>query len=389
MKKVLAAILIVMTLCSICMGSAVADFQNQLQSYIDASTLLEETAKANLPSIDEVLSDLNSYSGKVEVKDDLSEYDPDNFGENDYGNFKLVILERHLPEKEFTKFDSGYPDNYVTDLPEDFEGKDIGISHVWVRCDLMNQLPEEFSAASMEDADIIIIAETQYFWSGTITVSDFSKTSDEEIPEFETIDEMLEYMRAHQPVIEKIWYYPKFAVYTLVDLYSSDTKKCEVYDYTTNYAKRFASNPDAADKWYDMQDLAKVFTELASENADLDYVNQALEYFKDVIPQSKLDFWQTCIDSGEYTAAGSSMDEYFWIMASELMELDQDENHQANYKLVIDARDMEALCEFAEFCNYSGFDTPVETIQANKEYLATPDYDWLETSMNELVSEFQ
>ena len=377
-KKALSVILTVMILCLICTGAAFADLYG--------NKVMGGSAKAAFPSIDEVLSDLNSYSGKVEVRDDLSEYDPDNFGEIDYGDFKCVILERHLPEKEFSKHDSGYPDHYMNDFPEGFKGNDIGVSRIWVCCDLMKQLPEYIRAVSMEDADIIIMAETQYSLSGSITVSDYEKSGTEEIPEFETIDEMVKYMQEHQPVIEKIWRYPKFLAYSIIDIYSPDSKKRELYDYTYVLPKRFASNPEAAEQWVDMQDLSEASTELMSEDPDVDSVKQILEGFKDQLPQNKLEFWQSCIDSGEYRSAGFSMNEYFWIMASELMALDPDENHRANYQLVIDAKDLEAFYQLANFCNYSGFDTPIETIKNSKEYMAVPDYNWLDTSLKEIVA---
>ena len=388
MKKLASAILIVMMLCSAFMVSASADFKDQLNSFRSTLSVLEEINKSNLPSIDEVLASMTTDSGRVEVRDDLNDYDPDNFGENDYGQFKLIILERHLPEKEFTEFDSGYPDSFVEGLPDDFTGVDIGSSRVWVRCDLMKQMPDELIASSMADADIIIIGETQYFRSGSISYSTYSESDDEEIPEFETIDEMLEYLQQHQPVIEKIRYYPKFGVYSLIDLYSTATKHCEVYDYKESYPKRFASNPEASDKLEDIKSLASLIGALTTEKVDSETSNSYLTYLKDVIPQAKIDFWKTCIDSEEYKAAASSMEEQFWIMATELMDLDPNEEHKENYRLIIEEHNAEALVALAEFCNYSGFDIPIETIRDSKEYLAIPDYDWVEANLNNLVAEF-
>ena len=48
---------------------------------------------------------MNADSGRIEVSDILEEYDPDNFGEFDFGQFRIIILERWLPEKEFTEYD--------------------------------------------------------------------------------------------------------------------------------------------------------------------------------------------------------------------------------------------------------------------------------------------
>ena len=388
MKKMMSAILIVMMFCSAFTVSASADFKDQLNSYRSSSSESGDIDKSNLPSIDEVLAGMTTDSGRIEVRDDLNDYDPDNFGENDYGQFKLIILERYLPEKEFTEFDSGYPDSYVDDLPDDFTGVDIGSSRIWVRCDLMNQVPRELIASSMADADIIIVGETQYFRCGTISYSTYSGSDDGELPEFETIDEMLEYLQQHQPVIEKIFYYPKFGAYSLIDLYSTTTKQCEVYNYKESYPKRFASNPEASDKLEDMKSLANLIGVLSTEEADIETSDSYLSYLKDVIPQTKIDFWQTCIDTEEYRAAASSMEEQFWVMAAELMDRDPNEEHKENYRLVIEDRNVEALVALADFCNYSGFDTPIETIRDSKEYLAVPDYEWVEANLNNLVAEF-
>ncbi len=199
---------------------------------------------------------------------------------------------------------------------------------------------------------------------------------------------MLKYLQEHQPVIEKIFYYPKFGAYSLIDLYSTKTKQCEVYDYKASYPKRFASNPEASDKLEDMKSLADLIGVLSAEKTDSEAVDSHLSDLKDLIPQAKIDFWKTCIDSEEYKAAASSMEEQFWVMAEELTELDPNEEHKENYRLVTEARNAEALFALAEFCNYSGFDIPVETIRDSKEYLAVPDYDWVEANLTSLVAEF-
>ena len=93
------------------------------------------------------------------------------------------------------------------------------------------------------------------------------------------------------------------------------------------------------------------------------------------------------MEQGEYQATFSSVNEYYWAMAAELSAADPNEKHQTNYSMIIEEQDRTALAAFASFCDYSGFDTPVETIRDNKEYLAVPDYDWLETALSELMAE--
>lgn len=379
----LAIILLGLNVCT-----ANADFKDDLQSHIDKKTAEEARSSAALLTIDEALANMNEESGRIEVSDDLDEFDPDHFGEIDYGQYRLVILERQVPEKEFTAYDSGYPENYVQDFPDDFTGVDIGYSRSWLRCDLMNRLPEDFRAHSMDEADIVLIAETQYFRSGTISVTDFDRSGGDEIPEFETVEELEEYISTHQPVINKITYYPKFGVYTLIDLYSPVTKDCEVYDYTVENAKRFARNPEAQDIWYDMETLAAAIDGLNSDEMNNDSFSLMLPDLESFVPEEKLEFWSTCIGSEEYSAALSSMSEYYWKMAADLMEADTNEDHRTNYSMVIDAQDQKALTALAEFCNYGGFDTPVELIRTSKEYLAEPDYEWMEEALNEFLALF-
>ena len=338
-----------------------------------------------LPTVNEALQSMTADSGRIEVSDDLSAFDPDNFGDFDFGELKFVILERQAPEKEFTEYDSGYPLHYVEGFPDDFQGVDVGTSRVWLRCDLMNRIPYYYRATSMESADIILIAETQYSFHGSFSVTTYSKSDDEEIPQFDSIEEMEAYISSHQPVIDKITYYPKFGVYNLLDLYSPVTKECQIYDYTYSAPRRFASNPEAQDLWDCMETLSALVQILdggALTAEEFDAVSPDLEEY---IAQEKLAFWRSCLDSGEYASAAASMQEYYWSMADDLRNLDPDGNHRANYDLILEARDAEALYRFANFCNYSGFDTPVEEIRDAKEYLAAPDFEWIETALNELV----
>ena len=368
MKRTLLLLLLIILLCvSVFESSACADNLSRL------------------PTIDEVLQTMTAESGRTQVSDDLSEYDSDNMGEFDFDGLKIVILERRAPEKEFTAYDSGYPFHYVSELPDDYQGVDMGSSQVWLRCDLMNKLPGYMRASSMVKADIILIAETKYVLSGTVSVSSYKESDSVTIPEFDTIEEMEAYINSHRPVVEKITYYPKFAVITFLNLYSPVTKKCQVYDYTVSLPIRFAKNPEAQDFWDEMEILSTIIHCIEDgerESPDFDELFSELELF---IPEAKTTLWRTCLENEEYSTTAFSMREYYWGMAEELMELDNDLNHQGNYKLIIDAKDMNALAGFVDLCEYSGFDKSIEMIRLSKEYLGTPDYMWLENGLNAFV----
>ncbi len=361
---------------SVCRASADQEAPSAVQA--------EQTGAA-LPSIDEALQNMTAESGKVEVSDDLSEYDPDQIGEFDFGDYRFLILERRCPEMEFTEYDSGYPDDYKESFPDDFTGVRVGESRVWLRCDLMNKLPDYLRAPSLAEADVLIIAEDQYYWASTISVTDYIKSSDAEMPEFETVEEMMDYLASHQPVIDKITYYPMFSAYALVDLYSPVTKECELYDYSYSPRKVLARNPDAAMKWNELEAVAGIISDLSSDHPDAEAIKTQLSGLESAVPEDKLAFWTTCAGSGEYPALVQSMDDYFWENVNELVKMDSDEVHQANYELILEQKDYRALAGFVAYCDYSGFDTPVSFIKSSKQYLAKPDYDWLEDSLNELV----
>ena len=366
MKKVLALTVVLFSFFVLCSSASADDDRS-------------------LPTIDEALRTMATDSGRIEVSDDLSAYDPDNYGEIDFGEYRFIFLERWAPEKEFTEYDSGYPSHFVSGFPDDFEGVDIGPSRVWLRCDLMNKLPRYMQAASMAEADVILIAETQYSLMGWLTVTDYEKTHDEDIPQFNTPDELEAYISSHQPVIKNITYYPKFGVYTLIDLYDSATKQCSIYDGTISLPKRFASNPDAQDFWDNMEELAKVIRDMDDHESAAERYASAISNLEVFVPEIKLNFWKSCIDSEEFTSVSVSMNEYYWNMAEELMSLDPDSDHQANYKMLIEEQNYQTLAMFVNYCNYSGFETPIAEIRVNKEYLGTPDYGWMEDALNELV----
>ena len=268
----------------------------------------------------------------------------------------MIILEREAPQKEFTAKDSGYPSNYVDGFPDDFTGVDIGKRRVWIRGDLMNKIPLYFRATSLQDADILVIAENEYYWSGTLSVTTFAdEDNDAEVPTFDTVEELEAYIASHQPKIEAITYYPKFSVYDLVDIYSVKTGICSVYDYQYTGAKRFASNPEAGDQLYDMELFYNVMASFADESTSAETLICLVNEL-DFVQESKRNLWTSCITSGESATALYSMEEYLWSMAKVLSGLDPSASNQENYAMIIQARDLNALFSFADYCNYSGFD---------------------------------
>ncbi len=341
-----------------------------------------------MPTIDQVLSAGELPTESIEVSDDLSEYDPDALGEVDYGTLQLIILTRAAPEKEYTKLDSGYPDSMVDGFPDDYSGVDLGAPRVWLRCDLMRQLPSQYRAASLAEADVLIIAENEYVWAGTLVNTTYEDSAgDQEPPEFETTEELREWLAAHSPRIESICYYPKFGVYSLINLYDTGTKTCTPFDYLYTQPLRFAKNPEASDQWENMTVLLRLLQEAAQDTPDAQAISAALEEI-DFVTDTKKAVWSSCLEAQEYSTLFLSADEVFWDMAEALRLMDPSADNQANYRNIIDAQDYGTLYLFAEYCEYSSFDRSIESIGLSKDYLADYDTDWMEAKLQEFLSLF-
>lgn len=338
-----------------------------------------------LPTINNVLKDPEFSGQVVEVSDDLEPYQPENPDLEDYGDLNVIILQREMPEKEFTeKMVPAAQIESEDGFPDDFTGVDLGDPRVWYRGDLMQQIPEIFRASSLEDADLLVIAENSYVWSGTISVTDFEEDGETTLPDFETTEELEEYLQSHQKVIASITYYPKFGVYSLIDIYGAATKECAINDYQYTEAKRFARNPEASDLWDDMLDLLGVLQEMNEETPDMAGVSASLSGF-DFLPEETIKSWTESMDAGEIPSLSGSMEDYFWQMAENLKGLEPSENNREKYEMIIRDRDYNALVLFADFCDYSGFDQSVESIRDSKEYYAKYDPDWMEEQLAAFV----
>lgn len=352
--------------------------------------LLVTAACAEAGTLPTINSLLQSNAGKkAEVRDNLDMYGlfNDNFEDINY-DFKLIVLQREAPQKEFTARLT-YPP-FVSDngFEEDFTGVDIGNSRLWLRGDMMAKLPQRYRASSLENATYLIIAEDHYIWDGTISVSDYDNSSDGDLPEFADTEEMIQYFLEHPRTVKSITYYPKFGVYSLIMLYEAKTKKSSVIDYTYTSSMRFARNPEASQQWDNMTYISALLDSL-DEEAGVDI--QAAENIIGTVefaPQEKKDLWSSCINAKEYSTARHSVEEYYWAMAAELEGLDDSQENKEYYDLIIRDRNRTALELFVSFCDYSGFDRSVDSIESSGDYIAAPDYDWMETHLQETVALF-
>ena len=342
-----------------------------------------------LPSINSLLRSGQSNK-KTEVSDNLDAYYPLNeqFTEINY-DLKFLILQREAPQKEFTAKKTYPPFKETDGFDENFIGIDIGNSRLWLRSDLMAQLPSYYCAKSFEDATYLIVAENFYEWDGTISVSDFKDDGSNNLPDFKDADEMMLYFIEHPKKIESITYYPKFGVYIIITLYETKTKKCTFLDYTYTASRRFARNPDASLQWNNMtyvEDLLDALDEKVG--IDIKTAKKLIET-SDFIPQGKKDLWISCINAEEYSTAHHSITEYYWSMAVELKNLDPLQDNKENYNLIIRDRNRTALGLFVNYCDYSGFDRSISSIETSKDYISSPDYEWMEQKLKETILMFK
>ena len=340
-----------------------------------------------LTTIDSALQ--SDLSGIIEVRDDLSAYHPLNeaFPEIEH-ELRLIILQREAPMKEFTAKTEYPPFTDSEGFDDDFTGIDLGEGRTWVRSDLMAQLPSDYRAASLEDANYLIIAEDLYEWNGTIYSYNYKETQEGELPEFENTDEMIAYFIQHPKTVESSTCYPKFGVYSIVTLYETATKKRMTIDYKYTEPMRFARNPEAVLHWDNMAALAGLLDALENEEGpDVNEIKKSIETI-DFVEQPKKDLWASCIDASEYSTAYYSISGAFWSMAEELRALDPSSENRENYDLIIKDMNRPALSLFVSYCDYSGFDRSISSIESERDYIAKPDYDWMEQILTDTVALF-
>ena len=62
--------------------------------------------------------------------------------------------------------------------------------------------------------------------------------------------------------------------------------------------------------------------------------------------------------------------------------------NRKNYDLIINDRNAVALSYFVNYCDYAGFNRTIDSIESSGDYIADPDYEWMETTLQETVDLF-
>ena len=340
-----------------------------------------------LPTINEVLGGAELPEGMIEVSDRLDAYDPlgsESIGENSI-EWKIVILQRQKPLKELTEEvllppfadDIGYPIEYA--------GTDMGGERVWVRCDMMRQLPAELRANSMEEAGVVIMAENIYMCSGTLTVTHYANGVNRgEVPAFETTEELEAYLNEHQPEVESINRYPKFATFMLTTMYDAKTKNCDIISSQFLDASIQAKNPAASDQADHMDAVLRILLALAGEEPDLETAKALIGDAAFLAEETRAK-WTETAENGETENLFMSVYETYWLMAAELREMDPSEENRKAYDLAIEAQNISLLRMLIEQCNYGSFAESIDEVRDTLIYIAMPDQEWYDAGLQEVV----
>ncbi|MBP5231633.1 MAG: hypothetical protein ILO68_07870 [Clostridia bacterium] len=341
----------------------------------------------SLPTIDEALR--AGASEKTEVSDNLDEYSVFNETFEDFTEaFRVLVLQREAPYKEFTAAKVYPPFTNANGFPDDFTGVDEGSPSLWLRADLMQRIPEEFRASSLADATYIILADTLYEWDGTLSESDYKDSDDGELPEFESAEEMAQYFMEHPREVESITYYPKFGIYSVINVFEAKTAKAAMFDYTYAASRRFAKNPEAAIQLDSMSYLVDLLSELDAEQGPDEARMEAIIRSLDFVPEETQHLWLGSLFTQSYDDTRTYITDYYWTMAEQLKDLDSDRENKANYDLILSEKNLPAFQLFANWCDYGGFTLPISTIGAARAYMAEADPEWIEEKLTDLVSIF-
>ena len=341
----------------------------------------------SLPTIDEALR--AGASEKTEVSDRLDGYSVFNDAFEDFTeDFRILVLQREAPYKEFTANKVYPPFTNANGFPDDFAGVDEGSPRLWFRADLMQRIPEEYRASSLADATYIILADTVYEWDGTLSESDYKDSDDGELPEFESVEEMTQYFMEHPREVESITYYPKFGIYSVISIFETKTTRSMMYDYTYAASRRFAKNPEAAIQLDNMSYLVDLLYELDAEQGPDEARMEEIIRSLDFVPTETQHLWLGSLFTQSYDDTRTYITDYFWTMAEQLKNLDSDKENKANYDMILSEKNLPAFQLFSNWCEYGGFTLAISTIGAAKAYMAEADPEWIEEKLTDLVNIF-
>ncbi len=347
--------------------------------------LLSSCALADTYTTDEALQLVGTEAGRanggrLELTDDFSMYDPlhpDAFS-SDGG--KIIILWREDAPREYAKSDETFP--------SDYDGVMIGEPTVYLCADLMERLPEEVRAATLAEADTIIIAETNYEFSATAVT--YLGGSDSNMPSAAELNDILEAEAAGEETdsSEELTYSheyrPMFDCWMYVSVYSTETLGCSYWGNTYYPFRELRANPEADDLWARMMSLFDLMAATVTEDADERFSAQLdvlLSMDDSFLTEEESESLVGLIFEDDVEGTLNFCWEKFWTMALELPVLDS--KCADMYNQAIAEQSINALSYIVNTRSFSSFNRSDLLISANREHLGTPDLNELETMLQD------
>lgn len=312
-------------------------------------------------TLDEALKMVGSdqaaaLNGRIPLSDDFSGYDCFSGGEYIADSGKILILQREGPEKEYSRSTFPYPDDY--------RGEDKGTAKVWLRADLMSRIPEHRRAATAEETETIIMAESYYEYTGC-TVMEAESISGMNYDE----------------------YRPLFSAFNDVRLYSCEDKGGQSIVMEQYRYPELCADPEAVRLWRGLGYLREMTEAMKPENAGdrSETVLNCLEWidFYETLPLSVRDRLFNLMLEEETEALGRMCTNLIWSTAKEFVQLDPD--YAEEFSAIIEKQSYEELEALVGEREYDRINLTDTEILARKAYMGTPDPERLESLIEEAL----
>ena len=295
---------------------------------------------------------------RILLTDDFSRFAPLNMNGGEieaYG--KALILRREAPLKKFTT---------LTIAPEgDYIGEDDGETKVYLCVDLMKRLPEENRAASVEEADVVLMAETAYIYAGGVSIA----------PKNTAPTQGMSYLDAIQ-LISQFKFYPFYWGIFQISLYDYENGAVSLW-------QRDVFDPGEVRSWPEMDDMLKQMKEWAAmgEAAKAAGLNGALEYWLNNGGEVAEEDVMTLLEAADVPGACT---EKYWALAGEMASTDA--LRGGEYSALITKRDAAGFEKLAGGAGYGKVSKTAQEIREAKDYLGVVSPDDLTAAMEGWMS---
>jgi len=290
---------------------------------------------------------------------------------------KFIVVMREAPLKKYESRQEPYDADYA--------GVDDGTAKAYLHAGIMQTIPEERRAATVEEIGNVLMAETMYYISGQITTS-------ENVPEPETASDQvlallmegktdeaqaMQEMQAQQEEKEgeNYRYVPVYDGVYMVNLYNWADGSSLNMDVAAAPSPEMRANPEADDYWdmiLEAIDIARYAVQGDVEGAAAYIINESA-YMETEVLAGMLE-----MDAqGIYAAC----EEAIWKYAALMAAADGDKDTMEQYAKVINARNLSALAYIAQTRAYNSVSDSDFIIEYGKKYTAQTDPSELEAML--------